>query len=177
MEILVGVAGLVAVVGLFLMFGRKNKLEPGLVRLMLDSLGDDYAVFNDVVVEVQNGMSRIDFVVVSPYGVFVIDIKQETGKIFGEVGQQEWRVFKKETIYNPIWRNRTHLNGLEKLLGSSSYLSLVVFLNARLKSDFGPHVVELAEMLPFVRGYQRQAVEPGRLDAIIDILEKKQTEK
>ncbi|MFQ5716001.1 MAG: nuclease-related domain-containing protein [Nitrospinales bacterium] len=159
---------------LFIAFVRKAKgggKGNAAVKSMLEKLGKDYAVFSDVVVPAQHGMSHIDFVLVSPYGVFVVDVKHEGGKISGDLNDREWEVGGNETIYNPVWRNRTHLNGLEKLLGEMSYISLVVFVNGRLKGDFGSNVVELSQMKAFIKKYQRETLPFDRLEAARKLLE------
>ncbi|MFQ5673845.1 MAG: nuclease-related domain-containing protein [Nitrospinales bacterium] len=166
--------GVVAVLGLVLFLRRGKRSQPIALKPMLEELGAEYAVFTDVVVAAQNGMSHIDFVVVSPYGVFVIDARRERGKIVGNVGDREWGLGGNRTIYNPVWRNRTHVNGLEKFLGSLPYVSLVVFVNARLKSDFGGNVVELPRMIPFIERHRRQAVPAERVRQAVRALEQKQ---
>jgi len=168
-----------AVLGLVFFVWRRKSAggRPLALKPLLEGLGGDYAVFTDVVVAAQHGMSHIDFVVVSPYGVFVIDAKQERGKISGDAGDREWMLGGNQTIYNPLWRNRTHLNGLEKLLGRLPYVSLVVFVNARLKSDFGDNVVELPRMIPFIERHRQQAVPAERRREAVRVLEEKQAGK
>ena len=50
-------------------FGEK------VVAFILRMLPDDYYIFNDVYVEVGGRTTQIDHVVVSPFGVFVIETK------------------------------------------------------------------------------------------------------
>lgn len=164
----------IGLVLLFIAFVRKAKgggKGNASVKSLLQKLGKDYAVFSDVVVPAQHGMSHIDFVIVSPYGVFVVDVKHESGKISGDLNEREWDVGKNETIYNPVWRNRTHLNGLEKLLGEMHYISLVVFAKGRLKDNFGSTVVRLNQMMAFIKKYQRETLSSDRLKAARKLLE------
>ena len=56
-------------------------------RLFLDK---QYHVFNNVIVKTAHGSTQIDHVVVSQYGVFVIETKDKTGWIFGDRNQAQW---------------------------------------------------------------------------------------
>jgi hypothetical protein len=44
---------------------------------------ENYRVLNDVVVKTKTGSSQIDHVVISPYGIFVIETKNYKGWIHG----------------------------------------------------------------------------------------------
>ena len=94
-------------------------------------------------------MFALGNVVVSPYGVFVITVKQDAGKVFGKEGDSEWKVKSgrnSNLIRNPLWENRKHVNALEKVIGSVPFNSIVVFPRAVLKGTFGSNVIRLDEL-------------------------------
>src|SRR5690554_6493192 len=51
---------------------------------------EKYTVINDVMVETERGTSQIDHVIVSDYGIFVVETKNYSGWIFGDDKSQYW---------------------------------------------------------------------------------------
>ena len=84
-----GVIGL-AVAGWFLLRKAATELSLG-VGPLLDELGKEYSVVNGVVLRTAKGMIRIDHVVVSPYGLFIIHERPEPGRVEVQPSQREWR--------------------------------------------------------------------------------------
>ena len=76
------------------------------VRKQLDKLSpENYRVLNDVMVRTEKGTSQIDHVVVSIYGIFVIETKNYTGWIHGSENSEYWTqsIYRKKTKFrNPI---------------------------------------------------------------------------
>ena len=136
---------------LFVRHKRQHRLagDPKIVKDQLERLGAEYTVLSDVVVSAELGMNDVSHVVVSTYGVFVLTIKTEAGKIFGREKDREWYV-KQDVLYNPLWENRKHVNALEKVIGPVWFIPVVVFTRAVLKDDFGAHVIKLKELIPFI---------------------------
>ena len=146
-------ASLVIFISLIVMFIRQSRdkanADPQAVVNLLNQLGSDYTVVPKVVVPGEQGMFALGDVVVSPYGVFVITVKQGAGKIFGREGDSEWEVKSgrnSNLIRNPLWENRKHVNALEKVIGSVPFNSIVVFPRAVLKGAFGGNVIKLGEL-------------------------------
>ena len=149
------VLALLAVVGavVFIQGRRKHHLaaDPKVVKDQLEKLGADYTVLSDVVVSAELGMNDVSHVVVSTYGVFVLTVKIEAGKVTGREGDREWHIKSAgDILYNPLWENRKHVNGLEKIIGPVWFIPVVVFTRAVLKGDFGNHVVRLQELISFI---------------------------
>ncbi len=79
-------------------------------------------------------VTQIDHVIISNYGIFVIETKSYKGWIFGNVNQEYWTqvIFRyKKRFYSPLRQNFTHIKAIEDLLGRSRLkapiISLVVF--------------------------------------------------
>ena len=139
--------------------GRSEKK----VEEILTKLGKDYHVFRDIVIPSQGGMSHIDFIVVSPYCIFVIDVRGEEGVVSGELNSREWALGKNEMIYNPVWRNRGHMNGLEGQFGKLEMQSLVVFTNSKIKGKFGSDVVNLGKIEGIIKSRNIKIISPEQL--------------
>jgi hypothetical protein len=58
------------------------------LRAFLDER--EYRVFKDLTLPTRGGTTQIDHVVVSRFGVFVIETKNLTGWIFGGADQAQW---------------------------------------------------------------------------------------
>ena len=82
-----------------------------------------YIVLNDVMIAVSGKTHQIDHIVLSKYGIFVIETKQYNGYIKGSKYDKKWvRYVKgKEPIYytNPIRQNYGHVKAICELLNIS----------------------------------------------------------
>ena len=143
--------------------------DPRVVRDQLDRLGDVYTVLSNVVVSAELGMNDVSHVVVSPYGVFVLTVKTEAGKVTGREGDREWHI-KSDILYNPLWENRKHVNALEKLIGPVYFIPVVVFTRAVLKGVFGSHVIRLRELIPYIEKNKTSRLSDDKRDEIIEKL-------
>ena len=90
------------------------------VKERLDKLPKDvYFILNDIMIEVDGKTSQIDHIVVSQYGIFVIETKQYNGYFTGSKYDKRWvrHLGKKKVNYeNPIRQNYGHIKNLCKLL-------------------------------------------------------------
>ena len=120
-KIFASFAVFIALIVMFIRQSRdKDNSDPQAVVNVLNQLGPDYSVVSNLVVLGERGMFVLGNVVVSSYGVFVITVKQDQGKIFGREGDSEWEVKSgrnSDWIRNPLWENRKHVNAVEKLIG------------------------------------------------------------
>ena len=150
---------------------RQNRLagDPKVVKDQLERLGSDYTVLSDIVVSAELGMNDVSHVVVSTYGVFVLTIKTEAGKIFGREKDREWYI-KRDILYNPLWENRKHVNALEKVIGPVWFIPVVVFTRAVLKDDFGDHVIRLKKLIPFIEKHNISRFSDAKRQEIIQKL-------
>lgn len=90
-------------------------------------------VINDCVVIYGGKSSQIDHILIARNGVFVIETKNYSGRIYGNEFAHEWtQVLKfgsvKNKIYNPIKQNATHIYRLQEILGNVPMRSVVVFV-------------------------------------------------
>lgn len=173
-------ASLVVLGALIAMFIRQSRdqanADPQAVINTLSQLGPDYEVVNKVIVPGDRGMFDVGNVVVSPYGVFVITVKQTVGKIFGREGDREWEVKSgrnRDFIPNPLWENRKHVNALEKVIGSVPFISIVVFSRGNLKGDFGKNVIRLGELGKFIAQNKTSRLSVDKRDEILKALRKR----
>lgn len=155
---------LVLLVGLYSIFKPRIKGYMGekaisAILAMLDS--NKYKVINDVVLCVEGKTSQIDHVVVSNYGIFVIETKNYKGLIYGDDYSDYWTqvIFKrKEKLYNPVRQNYGHVQALKQHLveyPDIPYIPIVVFsINADLKVKTNSEVVYSVNLLKTIKKYE-----------------------
>lgn len=98
---------------------RKGELGEYKIQLQLNSLPSEYKHINDVMLKTSKGLTQIDHIVISPYGIFVIETKNFAGWIFGNQQDKYWTqtFYKKKTrFYNPIRQNFGHIKALQDTL-------------------------------------------------------------
>lgn len=101
------------------LYGRMGEEH---VRRVLSRLGPEYWVFHDVTLpsnETKSGTTQIDHMVVSKYGIFVIETKNYGGMIIGHSYEKEWvqKIGRQtHTFFSPVYQNRLHANAAELLL-------------------------------------------------------------
>ena len=112
----------------------KGKLGESIVYSILKSLPNDYFLFNDVYLISGSRSIQIDHIVISEYGIFVIETKNYKGWIYGSEDSEYWTqnlYGNKHSFYNPIRQNKTHAKVLKRVLGVSDdcITPIVVFIN------------------------------------------------
>lgn len=100
-------------------------------KIALD--GEVYRDLNNVTIPTSNGTTQIDHIIVSRYGIFVIETKNMEGWIFGDEKSPQWTQSlygKKYRFQNPLHQNYRHTKALEEFLGlpASHFHSVVCFV-------------------------------------------------
>jgi len=122
--------------------------EKGTQLGMWLKLDDDvYKRFHNIIIETRNGTTQIDHVVLSKYGLFVIETKNYNGWIFGNKEQPYWtqNIYgTKNKFQNPLHQNYKHTMALSEHLkvDHGKIHSIVFFIGeCELKSNFPPNVM------------------------------------
>lgn len=104
------------------------------VKSRLKRLYDrNYKILNDVLIQKNNYSSQIDHIIVSNYGIFVVETKNFKGWIFGHEKSEYWThtVFKRKYQFrNPVKQVWGHINSLKRILTnypSVPFYPIVVF--------------------------------------------------
>jgi len=80
----------------------------------------DYTLLEDLTLPTLQGTTQIDHIVLSRFGVFVIETKNMSGWIFGGESQARWtQVIRrhKSQFQNPLRQNYLHVRVVQDLLG------------------------------------------------------------
>ncbi|WP_096154044.1 MULTISPECIES: NERD domain-containing protein [Bacillus] len=103
-----------------------------------------YHSYHDLYIPISDGTySQIDHLIISEYGLFVLETKFYDGWIFGSENQKNWTqvIYKrKEKFLNPIWQNKGHIRALKELLGEEgenipTHSIIVFFKTATFKNS------------------------------------------
>jgi hypothetical protein len=130
--------------------GFKGWVGEVMVRRALAKLeAGEYAAFHDLYFPRPDGKgsTQVDHVVVSPFGIFVIETKNYRGWIFGGEKQRQWtqQIYRhKSRFQNPLHQNRLHIRALMAFLQlpESAFKSVVVIVgNAQLKTPMPANVL------------------------------------
>lgn len=114
----------------------KGKFGEWVVALCL-KLGLDknkYRILNNVMIpDDVGGTTQIDHIVLSPFGIFVIETKNMKGWIFGDRKSEKWtqQIFKcKNQFQNPFRQNYKHIMCLAELTGlqKENFTHIIVFV-------------------------------------------------
>jgi len=142
-----------------------------------------YHIFNDVRINNSNGSSsQIDHVVVSHYGIFVIETKNYKGIIKGTETSKDWNQILNQTnrkFYNPISQNQGHIYALKYLLRDLeevTFHSIIVFTTkASLKVNTTTTVVYSDELIKTIKKHKIKTINPKTKALIIDRLKNPNT--
>lgn len=145
-------------------------------QMILNKLDKEkYYVLNDLLIPDSNGKTtQIDHVVISQYGIFVIETKNYKGWITGTENSQYWTqtIYKrKEKLYNPLWQNKGHVNALKALLsefGNARYFPIVAFSGrATLKVKVSSDVIYLSNLNKTIKKYKQPVLTHSDVKNII----------
>lgn len=130
------------------------------VKRELKKLSKEYLIINDVMVKTKdNNTHQIDHIVISKYGIFVIETKQYNGYIKGNDYDKRWMIKsgkKKFYVNNPLYQNYGHVKSLEEILNlpEEKFISLVCISSRARVSVKSNNVVKIYELIDKIYSYQ-----------------------
>jgi len=140
----------------------KGYLAERLVNKYLSKLNrQEYSVYKNLILPLDdNDLTEVDHLVVSQFGIFVIETKNYAGWIFGSEHQAKWtqQIFKKKTQFqNPLRQNYKHCLAVGKLLGLVSNIESVVVFTERsdFKTDMPSNVIKIGEIFDYIESFQQ----------------------
>lgn len=166
MGIVLAIILIVAIVLCFVFRGKIiGKIGEEKVALVLDTLPhSSYKTINNLLINQNGYSSQIDHVVISEYGIFVIETKNYKGWIYGGNNSEYWtqNIFgNKYRLRNPIIQNQGHVRALNRILklAPDVYVPIVAFSwNAQLKSQFADCVVYINQVPKLIKSYNKKCL-------------------
>ena len=125
-------------------FKVKNKL------LKIKDKLEGFYLLRDVYVEYKDSVSQIDHILICSSGIFVIETKAVSGKVYGDIYLPKWNsyIYGNKTIFpNPIVQNIYHIDALKNFLGEGlPYYSIIVLSENNKPLNMPDNVVNLREL-------------------------------
>jgi hypothetical protein len=157
----------------------QNRSEALLSRVVQTSFGfPDYHLMNHVTLQMRDGTTQVDHILVSRFGVFVIETKDYKGWIFANAQDSNWTqvLFKhKFKFQNPIFQNFRHVQAAQDLLGflpPDAIKSVVVFTGeAEFKTEVPQGVFHVSELVDYLREQNVEIMDHNRLQFCVGRLE------
>ena len=146
----------------------KGRIGENRVSHKLRALPRQYRVINNLIIPGYRSTTQIDHVVVSPYGIFVIETKNYSGWIFGKEDSEQWKQTFRTTeghfFRNPIKQNWGHIYALAAYLNLDRGLfwPIVVFSNKpRLNVESTTPVIYMSQLRRHILNYYNQVIIPS----------------
>lgn len=137
--------------------------ERQLHRVLLQRLPEGYQHYRNLVLQTTQGdLTEIDHLVLSRFGIFVVEVKNYRGWIFGSEQQDYWTVQhfrRKHRFQNPLRQNYKHTEAVKFALGLTSQdcrqvHSVVAFSErAALKTVLPANVCFIQQVPDFIQQF------------------------
>lgn len=136
-----------------------------------------YTVLDDLTLPAGGGTVHIDIIVVSRFGVFVVDAIHRTGRISGTKAQARWveqRFGRARRFDNPVHVNFLHVQAVERLLGlppNAVHGLVAISGRDRLDRDLPAEVVTVRQLVVRIRRESRPQVDAEQANRALQRLE------
>ena len=149
-----------------------ESLLAAVLRRKLDA--SIYHVLNDIYLPLDDGSTtQIDHIVVSQFGVFVIETKTYKGWIFGNPRDAQWTQVlhrRKSRFQNPLRQNYLHVQRLMGLTGLMADVvhSVVAFSGeATFKAKLPPEVMHFADVADYILLFKSKMIPQDDVEEIV----------
>ncbi|HHQ4761638.1 NERD domain-containing protein [Aeromonas veronii] len=145
------------------------------IRLFLDR--QEYHLLKDVTLPTPQGTTQIDHVIVSRFGLFVIETKNIKGWIFGNPAHKSWTqqlYRRRHTFQNPLRQNYLHLMTLKSLLGLADHQlhSIIYFIgDCTFKTPMPDNVMNRG-LIRYIKSKTTQVLTSAEVTRVIDTIQR-----
>ena len=135
----------------------------------------EYHLLKNVTIPSGEGTTQIDHIIVSRYGLFILETKNMRGWIFGKERQENWtrQIYKKKIPFqNPLRQNYKHTQSIAELFGvdPKKIHSVIAFIgDSEFKKPMPENVTEGKQFIKYIKSFQEPIF--GEYD-VIEILER-----
>ena len=130
-----------------------------------------YRRFHNLIIPSKNGTTQIDHLLVSPYGLFIVETKNKKGWIFGSEDQSKWTQSiygKKYSFQNPLRQTFRQKKILSEYLGvDESIIRTVVFFvgDCKFKTRLPENVLN-SRLGKYIKQFKNPTIDPLEIDRI-----------
>jgi|SRR5690349_166967 len=166
-------------VGRFRTHSFQNRGEAKVSRALTKRFpAPDYFLMNHVTLQVGGGTAQIDHILISRFGIFVIETKDYSGWIFGSADDRKWTAVYyrlKFRFQNPLRQNSGHVRAIQNLLEflpANAIRSVVVFAGSgRFKTRVPEGVFDLSGLLAHIEGHITEVMSLNRVQFCVGRIE------
>jgi len=140
-----------------------------------------YKRYHNIIIPGPNGTTQIDHLVVSPFGVFIIETKNKKGWIFGSEHRAKWTQSLYGNNYsfqNPLrqtYRQKKILAGFLDIKESVIHPVIYFAGDCRFKTEVPNNVIR-SRLSRYIKQFKEQALTPEEVDKIVRKLEHHESE-
>lgn len=166
---------------------KRNRLkiaqreEVELTENLRTKLPEGYKVLTDVYLLTRLGRSRVDFVILSPYGIFALEYRQLYIYIRADEEISRWTFapgIKGKPFTSPLYQSKVHLHCIQELIGDKPGLkcypmaAFPTIAEIELKNPTDTAFVGLVTgVIPFIEQWHDEVcLTPEEISAIAELL-------
>ena len=144
-------------------------------KLKLDK--DKYRLIKNVTLPTENGTTQIDHIIVSEYGVFVVETKNMQGWIFGDEKQKFWtqKIYKHTNKFqNPLHQNYKHIKSIQNIfkIDQDKIFSVIVFIgDSKFKTNMPENVRQGIGYIDYIKSKKEKIISKEEVSKIISQIE------
>lgn len=145
------------------------------VKFLLDK--NTYHLIKNVTLPTEDGTTQIDHIIVSIYGIFVVETKNMKGWIFGGQNQKTWtqKIFRSSCRFqNPLHQNIKHTKTIASLLDipEQNIHSVIVFIgDSTFKTEMPDNVTYGGGYARYIKSKTKPVLSKSEVSEIIDRIE------
>ncbi|WP_256860400.1 nuclease-related domain-containing protein [Paraliobacillus ryukyuensis] len=128
---------------------RKGEIGEYKINIQLDQFPKEYKHLEDIMIENKRGKtgySQIDHILITPYGLFVIETKNYEGTVYGGKDRKIWSVNGKFKMMNPFKQNYGHIMALKSLIEDKYHSYLISMVSFTKRCTFKIDDTELRKI-------------------------------
>ena len=145
----------------------------------------NFIQFDDVTIYTSsNDTTQIDHVLISKHGIFVIEVKNYSGLIYGLKDDYQWTQVlnsqHKNHFYNPILQNKKHVQAISRCLKIHDKFihSIIVFTGkSTFKTQMPDNVIYLTQLNHYLKQFQDDVLNEQEVYQFANLLKKHQLPK
>jgi hypothetical protein len=152
-----------------------------LIKFFLDK--NEYHLIKNVTLSTDDGTTQIDHIIVSRYGIFVIETKNMKGWVFGSANQKQWtqKIFKHTSKFqNPLHQNYKHVKTLGACLSTKNdcIFSVIIFIgDSTFKTKMPDNVRFARGGIEYIKSKRDTAFSEDEVADIIEQIESGRLER
>ncbi len=182
-------SGAVLILVIFLSYAIYRRLksdsQPGLAlyfsaRFLLNS--KEYRYFDKVILPTEDETTQIDHIIVSRFGVFIVEALGLKGSVRGEKNDSSWTVKSdgnSQDIPNPVLSSAKHIEALERIFGlrpEMIFPLLVVPATTDFESETVDNVISVRDYRNFIHSKKEPLLGEFEVQELVDKMDNYITE-